>query len=390
MKQQDWTERLRERLADHGEAVPEGLWADIEQRLAPAAKPARRVVLWRWAAAAAACALVIVGLWQAMPTTTRMTLPPNDVTAKAVSAPATDGGTAQSEPAEAAAPPPAAGAQTSTAAVLPAKGERKPAMQQEPWLRETAPGDTVAAPLPSHPQGGKPGAVPAQRPNVLTARHEPDPTTPRPAKRKVALSLHATNLMASAGTSATVPMQMSPAYMGPASQALARKAPVYLSGHEEHTDHHAPLTVGLSLRLPLTDKWWVATGANYSYVSSTFTRQLGSSSQSTEQRLHYVGLPLTAGYTFWQSPRLTAYAAAGAEALLNVRAQVSQGRLERDRLQFSLLGSAGADYRLGRQLSLYVQPGLRYYPDNGSRLQNIFKERPWQFDLQLGLRYTLR
>jgi hypothetical protein len=37
-----------------------------------------------------------------------------------------------------------------------------------------------------------------------------------------------------------------------------------------------------------------------------------------------------------------------------------------------------------------VQPGLRYYPDNGSHIKNIFKERPWMFDLQFGLRYSLK
>ena len=97
-----------------------------------------------------------------------------------------------------------------------------------------------------------------------------------------------------------------------------------------------------------------------------------------------------AGYSFWQKPTLSAYVSAGAEAQYNLKAEVDKGHLNRDRMQFSLLGSAGIEYTLLPQFSVYVQPGLRYYPDNGSRVQNIFKERALQFDLQLGLRYSFR
>jgi hypothetical protein len=38
---------------------------------------------------------------------------------------------------------------------------------------------------------------------------------------------------------------------------------------------------------------------------------------------------------------------------------------------------------------LYAQPGLKYYIDNGSQIQNIFKEHPLGFDLQFGLRVNL-
>ena len=65
MKQQDWTEQLRQRLADHEEPVPEGLWDDIEQRLQ---RRPRLVVLRRWMAGAAAVALLLIGGWQLLST----------------------------------------------------------------------------------------------------------------------------------------------------------------------------------------------------------------------------------------------------------------------------------------------------------------------------------
>ena len=421
MKQQDWTEQLRERLADHEEAVPEGLWADIERRIATA-KPARRVVLRRWIAAAAACALVLVGVWQWAGKSEQTTVDQANGQQTAMNGQQTINAGEQTATSGAATPLPSRGgvsegrggvsnslrvgkSQTpppatplegrggATQGEATNSGQTAIAQNSESVIAQTQDSQGSSegksqTPPPAPPLEGR-GAATGRQPAVGNAatdvhlsRHE--------AKSGASLSLHATNLMAYEGTTSSTPMQMAPAYMGDASRTLARTAPVYLSNHEELAEHHMPLTVGLSLRLPLSGHWWMTTGVNYSRVSSTFTQQLGSVSQTTKQRLHYIGLPLSAGYTFWQTPRLTAYATAGAEAQLNVQAQVDHGHLERDRMQFSLLGSAGLEYRLAPQFSIYAQPGLRYYPDNGSHVQNIFKDRPLQFDLQLGLRYTLK
>ena len=63
MTHQDWTDRLRDRMADYETAVPEGLWADIEQSL-PQPK-AHITPLWRrWVSSAAVVALFIgIGWW---------------------------------------------------------------------------------------------------------------------------------------------------------------------------------------------------------------------------------------------------------------------------------------------------------------------------------------
>jgi hypothetical protein len=40
-------------------------------------------------------------------------------------------------------------------------------------------------------------------------------------------------------------------------------------------------------------------------------------------------------------------------------------------------------------LGIYAEPGVRYYFDNGSRMQNYFKDRPTSWTLQVGLRLNL-
>ena len=64
MTKKDWTEQLREQLADYKAEVPEGLWADIEQRL-PQQKPVVAHFWQRWVSIAALVALLLgIGWWQ--------------------------------------------------------------------------------------------------------------------------------------------------------------------------------------------------------------------------------------------------------------------------------------------------------------------------------------
>ncbi|MBR1415633.1 MAG: outer membrane beta-barrel protein [Prevotella sp.] len=385
MKQQDWTEQLRQRLANHEEPVPDGLWADIERRVAPF-KPARRVVLRRWIAAAAACGLVLAGLWSVLKDDS---VPGSIPAGEESTAPAAIAQNRTST-AEQASIPVTEQLQASTAEL--ASASTRPTRPTSPIIPATPTTEQAQAPATEQPQAPatEPASARSTRPiSPITPTTTTSPSRPSP-RRTIELSLHATNLLAYGGTTEVEPVEMASAYMGPASLMLARSNKVYLSDHDETTDHKMPLTVGLSLRLPLADRWWLASGVNYSRVASSFTHRTNTIVQVNHQRLHYVGVPLSLGYSFWQSPRLSAYASVGGEAQLNVKAQVDYGYLDRDRLQFSVLGSAGIEYCFLPQLSLYAQPGLRYYPDNASRVQNIFKERPLQFDLQLGLRFSLQ
>ena len=70
MKQEDWTQQLRDKLADYEESVPDDLWAGIEARLIEESgkrQSARTIPLWgRWAVAASFVGLLFGGgylLW---------------------------------------------------------------------------------------------------------------------------------------------------------------------------------------------------------------------------------------------------------------------------------------------------------------------------------------
>ena len=42
-----------------------------------------------------------------------------------------------------------------------------------------------------------------------------------------------------------------------------------------------------------------------------------------------------------------------------------------------------------RNVGVYVEPGVSYYFDDRSTLSTIYKEKPLNFNLNLGVRYTI-
>lgn len=61
-----------------------------------------------------------------------------------------------------------------------------------------------------------------------------------------------------------------------------------------------------------------------------------------------------------------------------------------DRTQWSANASLGAQFDIIPQLGIYVEPGAKYYFDNGSQIENTFKDKKLNFNLQFGLRWNIK
>ena len=46
-------------------------------------------------------------------------------------------------------------------------------------------------------------------------------------------------------------------------------------------------------------------------------------------------------------------------------------------------------FAVTKLLSIYAEPGVAYYFDNKSSLRTIYQEKPFNFNLNLGLRFNL-
>ena len=158
--------------------------------------------------------------------------------------------------------------------------------------------------------------------------------------------------------------------------------------------HHAPVSVGLQVAFGIAPRLSLSTGMVYTRTSSDFYPYAPGSSYNVHQVLHYVGIPVGLNYEFLQSGGFHAYVMAGAEADYNVKNDteeegVKKENAKRDRVQFSGKASLGAQYDITPKVGLYIEPGAKYYFDNGSHVENTFKDKKLNFNLQFGLRFNL-
>lgn len=162
----------------------------------------------------------------------------------------------------------------------------------------------------------------------------------------------------------------------------------------EKVKHHFPISVGVQVGWGVTECLRINTGVVYTNVSSDFINSSYNTTQVTTQTLHYVGVPVNISYDFWQTKRFKTYVTAGGEADFNVKNHTeSDGEvmvLKHDRTQWSANASLGAQFDIIPQLGIYVEPGAKYYFDNGSQIENTFKDRKLNFNLQFGLRWNIK
>lgn len=149
----------------------------------------------------------------------------------------------------------------------------------------------------------------------------------------------------------------------------------------ESIHHHQPLKVGLSLRYQFSDRWSLESGLTYTLLTSDLTTVENGITSYSKQELHYIGLPLNVGYQLLKDRNLGLYVTAGGTIDKNLNGS--------DWL-FSLNGSAGAEYKLSNRLSIYAEPGIGYYFPNRSNLSTIYQDQPFNFNINIGLRFDLK
>lgn len=420
MKHNDWTEQLRQRLNDAEVPAPENLWDSISQQLeaqgqqqntqgqqqdaedAQVAKKPHRVALLPWAAAASVVLIAGVGMWWQLrsntpdiamlePTPHPITLTDN----KAVVADASAANTKVSAVNTKASAANTHISTTSTHAMLAykdntlaptASNKEEEVMaltmaEQEVQSEPIAEGSTTTS---------TPTTTATQTQAAHTAYHLP--RTQRQASN--------TRWQVGVGTAGNMNRYKSsgPIYVNSlsavnteyADNEMFRVSP-YEQDTKDVTHHDMPISIGFTASYSVTPRIALASGLVYTLATSSF--QHGASMPKETQTLHYVGIPLNLSYTVWGNSWLRTYIMAGAQADMNVKATLkadgNKSNIDNDRAQFSVTGGAGVQLNVAQQLGVYVEPGVRYYFDNGSAVQTIFKEHPTNFSLQVGLRWNI-
>lgn len=167
-------------------------------------------------------------------------------------------------------------------------------------------------------------------------------------------------------------------------------------------DHHLPIRIGLSVAYALTDRLSISSGLTYTRLASDIKDASRESKYIGEQRLHYVGIPVNVSYKVASSRWISLYGTAGVLAEKCVSGTTDEGYIENNTmkytntqdisskpLQMSVNAGVGIQFDFIDNVGIYAEPGLSYYFDDGSALQTIYKEKPLNFNLNVGVRFKL-
>lgn len=167
-------------------------------------------------------------------------------------------------------------------------------------------------------------------------------------------------------------------------------------------EHHLPIRIGLSVAYALTDRLSISSGLTYTRLSSDIKDASRESKYIGEQRLHYVGIPVNVSYKVASSRWISLYGTAGVLAEKCVSGTTDEGYAENNTmkytnthdisskpLQMSVNAGVGIQFDIIDNVGIYAEPGLSYYFDDGSALQTIYKEKPLNFNLNVGVRFRL-
>ena len=118
------------------------------------------------------------------------------------------------------------------------------------------------------------------------------------------------------------------------------------------------------------------TGINYTYLYSEFSTSLHPNIHS-EQKLHYLGVPVGLAWQFWKTNGFSIYLSGSA---------MLQKCLNEKPWQWSFNASVGAEYAITSLLGLYFEPSLGYYFHDGTSFEHYYKEHPLAPSIEFGLR----
>lgn len=166
--------------------------------------------------------------------------------------------------------------------------------------------------------------------------------------------------------------------------------------------HRLPVRVGINVAYRLTDRLSVESGVSYTRLSSDMKDGTKDNYSSGSQKLDYIGVPLNVKYRAFGYRRLSVYASAGllTEKCVSGKTTheyVISGEKKKHEAedvaakpwQLSVNAALGAQFDVLRNVGVYVEPGVSYYFDDRSPLSTIYKEKPLNFNLNLGIRYTI-
>ncbi|MDR2915022.1 MAG: PorT family protein [Tannerella sp.] len=163
--------------------------------------------------------------------------------------------------------------------------------------------------------------------------------------------------------------------------------------------YKTPISGGMGVSYFLNDRWALQSGAVYTLLRSegSYYDTKGNVAD-WKQNLHYIGVPLSVSYKIAEWNRFQFYASAGGMCEFNVAGKLKKTmtveKLEAKESEnvhmktplWSVNTRAGVAYPIWKFINAYAEAGASYYFDNGSEIETIRSDKPFNVSLQAGIR----
>ena len=392
---------MRSMLADAEVKPSHRVWKGVSARLDADAAPVANPWGWlKWAGMSlAAAAAVAAGVF--FFSGTRTSIPTKILnqsqadmlaqTGEAASAPTDVAAPAAIPASEVGSAAPQAASRPAVRSARPQALDSRPAPAQEVIGEQPVP-ETVAAQPAEQPQqatASEPGRQSTRQARTVTVEPVADPFAALEPERKgfkPRLALYAQGSVGSndaSGRPAAPGARMAPGAQDEFSEILGSSS-----------TYGVPFTLGLGVRVYVAPSLSLGTGVDYSLLTRTFTGGYQGTPGTVSHTIQYIGIPVRLYYDILTSDRIKFYAYGGGEVefcIGNKYRLFGSPDIVRDykvnNPLFSVGAGLGVEFRLGRTLGLYVDPGVNYYfPGNQPR--SIRTDKPLMLNFDAGLRFN--
>ncbi|GIM50051.1 outer membrane beta-barrel protein [Capnocytophaga stomatis] len=165
--------------------------------------------------------------------------------------------------------------------------------------------------------------------------------------------------------------------------------------------HRLPIRTGILFAYKFSNRFALESGLTYTRLISDLREGSDAYYFTSEQKLHFVGVPLNLKYQVFSWKGFELYSSAGMLAEKNVSGMLNKTHffdgvmkqnenenIKIDPLQWSANASVGFQYNFSSLIGVYAEPSLSYYFSNNTPIKTIYQDRPFNFHLNFGLRFS--
>lgn len=169
----------------------------------------------------------------------------------------------------------------------------------------------------------------------------------------------------------------------------------------EKSEHEMPITFALNISKTLSNHWSIESGLQYTLLRTKRTQVTISDEHSASVnrqniKAHYLGVPLKLRFKILSFNKFSLSSSIGGMVefplCVKVNERIDDVEIKENHyslpIQWSVKGGIGIEYHFTPNIGIYAEPSLSYYFKSNSSYPTIRQDKPFEFSLPIGLRFS--